>query len=111
MKSQLRLYIIYMIGFMSLLIFYSNLTTIHELTNRSKAINNTDSDFTSFLKFLNDNNLFLVGYDKLKEIEIYKNTKNLKLDFHLFFRQSKSVSLGIFNRNITNFFKVLKSKK
>ena len=82
-------------------------TILNNNSNESQStlsiIESTQNPIKVLLDLLNQNNIFLTDINKLKEIEIYKNSTNLEVHFDKYFQSPNVPSFGIFFENLKEF--------
>jgi hypothetical protein len=52
------------------------------------------------LDMLNNENIFLIDINKLKEIELYRSIKELEINFYQFFEPNSILSCGCFSHQL-----------
>lgn len=72
-----------------------------------KEINRQTNYWRVLLNFLNENNIFLVDAEKLKEIKIFKNSSWIELDFDKFASISNTLSFGVMNTDTSHLLNVI----
>ena len=55
------------------------------------------------LDMLNNENVFLIDINKLKEIELYRSIKELEIDFYKYFETNSVLSCGCFLHQLDSF--------
>jgi hypothetical protein len=86
---------------LSLFLFYDS--TMNSKEEVQQSTNQLLISIKELLDMLNNENVFLIDINKLKEIELYRSIKELEINFYKYFEPNYVLSCGCFSHQLDSF--------